>query len=190
LKKIRVFALIAALFMMLSLCACGDNAAVSGQPVSGGDLSGSDASVQEVSASDANWYAEMTDEQRELADVVLSSTDAFNAKDEAGYMATIDPDSEAYGETQEYIRLVFDKYSLTATVEKIEIVEMKLETAVLRVTQTTVRNGEGKAFSDARTVMLHTLVQRNGEWYISSTVVESRTELDTNWDIAAEVLGQ
>ncbi len=183
-NKFRFFALIAALVMILCLCACGGDDA----PVSGTDLSGTDVSATDVSDSDADWYAELSDIERAAADVVLSSTDAFNAEDEDAYMATVDPESEALAETLEYIRLVFEKYSLTAEVEEIEVVRMKGSTAELLVTQTTVRNGEGKAFADVRTLLRHSMICRDGVWYISSTVVESRTELDTSWDIAGDYL--
>lgn len=185
-RKIRFFALIMALVMMLSLCACGGDVGDAAE-VSGGDVSATDVSATDIAV---DWYSALSDEERVLADAVLSSTDAFNAEDEDAYMATIDPQSEAFDETLEYVRLVFSKYSLTATVEYIEIVEIKGDTAELRVTQTTVRNGEGKAFADARTVLLHTMVCRDGVWYISSTIVESRTELDTNWDTAADYLAE
>lgn len=174
LKKTAIFALIAALFIMLLLCSCGGNAE---SVVSEGDVSSSDVSSSDIDAA-VDWYDLLSEEERQLANVVLSSTDAFNSGDEAAYMATVDPESEAYDETLEYIKLVFKKYSLTAQIESIEVVEAGDTSAELRVVQTTVRNGsEGKKFTDVRTVLLHTMVCRDGVWYISATTVESRAEL-------------
>lgn len=177
--KFRITALILAAVMLLSLCACGENDAAA-EPASPTDA----ASNSDVSPSDAdNWYAAMEENERELADVVLSSTDAFNMKDVAGYMSTIDPESESYAETKEYVELVFEKYNLLASIDEIKVESIKDDEASVRVVQTTVRNGSGKKFADSQSVLLHTMVSRGGVWYISSTVVESTVQLNSNWDV-------
>lgn len=189
-RKRYLFAFTAAVLVMAVFSACSGEkreqtpADVPPAAVSSGELSGSD-----VSASDAgDWYAGLDGTGRELAAVILRSTDAFNAKDKAGYMAAIDRESEAYAETKKYVNYIFKHYMLTASVDSIEVVEAGEDSASVRVTQTTVRSGdveEGRTFADAQTVLLHTMTKRGGEWVISSTVVESRRELVSGWDALA-----
>jgi len=175
--KFRIIALFLAAVMLLSLCACGEKDAVEG------NISPIDAaSNSDVSPSDAdNWYDLLGDTEKMLADVVISSTDAFNMKDAEKYMSTIDP--ESYAETKEYIELVFEKYNLFAAIDKIEVESVKDDEASVRAVQTTIRNGSGKKFADSQSVLLHTMVCREGVWYISSTVVESTVQLNSNWDL-------
>ena len=180
--KFRVMSLLLALAMLVSLCACGKNDSADA-PVSSADA----VSATDVSPSDAdNWYATMGEKGRELADVVLSSTDAFNMKDAEKYMSTIDPDSRSYSETEEYVKVIFEKYNLLAEIDFIEVVSLKGDEASVRVTQTTVRNGSGKKFADSQSVLLHTMICRDGVWYISSTVVESTVQLNSNWNVLSD----
>lgn len=180
--KFRVIALLMAAVMLLSLCGCGEEENIQPQ-ISDTDV----VTSTDVSPSDAdNWYASMDEKSRELADVVLSSTDAFNMKDAAKYMSTIDPESESRKETEEYVKLVFEKYNLLASIDEIEVESVKNDKAVVRVTQTTVRDGSGKKFADSQSVLLHTMVNRAGVWYISSTIVESTVQLNSNWDVLAD----
>lgn len=180
--KFRVIALLLAAVMLLSLCGCGEEEAVQPQTSSSDVVTNTD-----VSPSDAdNWYDSMDETGKMLADVVLSSTDAFNAKDAEGYMASVDPESGSYAETKEYVGLVFEKYNLLASIDEIEVVSVKGDKASLRVTQTTIRNGSGKKFADSQSVLLHTMICREGVWYISETIVEAYTQLNSNWDVLAD----
>lgn len=180
--KFRVIALLTAVIMLLSLCGCGEKGGVQSQISDTDKVTNTDVSPSDTD----NWYTGMDEKGRELADVVLSSTDAFNMKDAEGYMASIDPESESYAETKEYVKLVFEKYNLLASIDRIEVESIKDDKAVVRITQTTVRDGSGKKFADSQSVLMHTMVCREGKWYISFTVVESIVELNSNWDVLAE----
>lgn len=189
-KKNYIFIIAAAVMIAAVFSACsgekdGQLPEASVMPA----VSAADVSASDVSASDADdWYAELDDTGREIAGVILSSTDAFNAKDKSGYMAAIDRESEAYAETKKYVNYIFKHYALTASIDSIEVVGQGENSASVRVTQTTVCSDvieEGRTFADAQTVLLHTMTKRGGEWFITSTVVESRRELESGWDALA-----
>ena len=193
-KKYYIIAIAAAMLIMTAFSACSGEkdaqlpADIAAAAVSSADISGSDAG----SFMPNNWYDALDTEGREIAKVILNSTDAFNAKDKAGYMAAIDRESDAYAETKKYVNYIFKHYGLTATIDSIEVIERDGDSAAVRVTQTTVSSEqveEGRTFADAQSVLIHAMTRRGGEWFITSTVVESRRELESGWD-ALEAFAQ
>ncbi|MBQ9994355.1 MAG: hypothetical protein IJP17_06555 [Clostridia bacterium] len=181
-KKFSIICLFA--LVILTLCGCSASGGDALPAVSGADtVSGADA----VSASDAeviDWREEIDAADMELANVIVSSTDAFNAEDVAAYMAVIDPESEIYASTEQSAKDVFAKYQLKAHIDNIVVLSREENTALLEVTQTTLRQEEGKTFYPTQAVLEHTLVRRGGVWYISHTVVKSSVELlEDRWDL-------
>lgn len=151
--------------------------------VSGTDTAGS----AEVSPTD--WYAGLSGEDRAIADMIISSTDAFNAEDIDAYMLFIDGSSPGYASTREDTAELFDNYQLIATIDDIKVDSLNEAkgTAKVTVTQTTVRDGkEGKGFAPVQNVLRHELVRRDGEWFFLSTTVVSRRELTDRWSMFIE----
>ena len=194
-NKRGLFAFLLSIIMLLSLLTgCGDEPAVSNTDVSGGDISGGDVSAADLSEEDevsaTDWRELLvTEDELAVAQVSVSSTDAFNAEDIDAYMALIDPASSAYDSTREQTVWLFETYHLNSVIDDLRIDSLSQDKAVVTVTQTTRRvNGEDKAFTPRRAELEHTLVKLNGGWLFSSTIVRSSVELIDPWsDFAAFV---
>lgn len=173
------FALIIA--MLVTLCACSSEKKPEAA-VSTADVSAVDVSAADVSPTD--WISELSDDELAVAQVIVSSTDAFNRGDIDGYMAFVDPKSSAYSDTQDAVKLVFDRYQLEAVIDDLDVTDITDSTATVTVTQTTAPVETGKySFTPVQTTLNHTLTNRDGKWYITSTVVENRVELVDYWGL-------
>lgn len=193
-----ILAAVLAFAAALCLCGCGkdapvsdtpdtDPAVVSGSSLSGSDVSDSDGDAVDVSPSDWIDYFEGED-ARAIAEMLADNCAALNAEDVDGYMAAIDPDSPSYKSTRKDAEELFENYNLTATIENASIV-MPFEgsdEAEATVTETMCRregDEEGKSFTAVETVLRHSLVRKDGRWFIASTVVSSRRELTDKWSL-------
>lgn len=215
----KIAAALAACILLAIPCGCGEDStpgtlsdsdlpAVSVSDVSGSDVSASDAGEQ-------GWYDALSSEKRAVADVVLRSVEAMNARDIDAYMATVDPESKVYNTTREDAEWVFGRYRLAVTIDDLSVDSIGKDTAVVTVTQTTlpltledvlvevsVSGSDVVSLTDlnpltgtdytylfdpCQTVLTHRMVMRGGEWYVSSTVIESYREISTQWDLLAAV---
>lgn len=148
--------------VLLLPCGCGgkdepdtilpDAPAVSGSDISASDVSSSDTSGSDVSASDVS-ASDVSGSDVSSADTgslsfddvdvngpvytVMLNAEAINARDINAYMATIDPDSEVFETTREDAEYTFAHYRLAVSINDVEIDEMKDDSAVVVVTQTT-----------------------------------------------------
>lgn len=179
--------------------------------VSFSDVSSADVSASDAAA--PGWYDVLTAEERSAADVVLRSVEAMNLRDIEAYMSTVDPESKVYSITREDAEWVFGRYRLAVTIDELSVDSIDGERAVITVTQTTiplaledvlvevaVSGSDAVSLTDLNpltdtdytylfdacvTELTHTMVNRGGVWYISSTVIESYREINDQWDLLA-----
>ncbi len=154
-KKHSVMRRLAAAAVLLALlvlpCGCGEDentndipftpaissTDVSDSDVSGSDVSESDVSFSDVSTSDSDWFSANEAEVTGPVYTLMLNAEAINARNINVYMGTIDPDSDSYDSTREDAEYAFAHYRLTVSVNDVEIKEMKGDTAIIEVTQTT-----------------------------------------------------
>ena len=223
-KSLRYVLAVMIVGALLSICGCGEEPAVDDGAVH--DSAALTGVTDEESAQNnsGSWYSLLTTEERAVADVILLSAEAMNARDADTYMTTVDPESKVYDSTLADAKWLFAHYRLLVMIDDLDVVSMDGDTAVVTVTQSTyplsleevlvevpvsgsdvTSTSDAASFSDAVryidpnplsgsdktgefapcvTVLTHTLTMRDGVWYISSTVIESRADVSSQSDDA------
>jgi len=129
----------AALCAMLAFpCGCGDEEPEPAPFPAAPQTSSADVSGADVSGSDiAGWFTSDSDVSGPVY-AIFTNAEAVNQRDIDAYMATVDPESDVYETTREDAEYMFAHYRLTVSIDNVKIVENTGDTAVVRVTQTTL----------------------------------------------------
>lgn len=109
-----------------------------------------------------------SDGEKEVISLIEKNLEYFNNEDVDAYMNTISSESLVYEPTKEAIVQVFELYDLEVSVDKIKVLEIDDETAIVQVTQTT-KKIEGQEFKNNKTTVKYTLIKTEDGWKLDNT---------------------
>lgn len=112
-------------------------------------------------------------DEREIRRAIDENLRTFNDKDVASHMATIDPQSPAYEQTEALSVELFSRFDLEAIAETVDILDVTDDTARVRVVQVTRELNNDPGFRDNRISVVHVLRKTAGEWKFYLAEIES-----------------
>ena len=111
-----------------------------------------------------------TTPEAEIRGMFEAQIEAMNKEDVDGYMATIDPESEAYEPTKKAMADLFAKGDLVLSLNSSELVSQTGDDAKFRTVITT-KNAKGDS-PGSKITALHELQKKNGKWVIIKSTLE------------------
>lgn len=116
-----------------------------------------------------------------ILNAVRANVQAMEARNLAGVMETIHPESLDYTATQQFMEELLANYTLRCTLENAKIVSVKQDEAQVSFVQTTEKVSGEMPFDDNLVEGIHLLKKHNGVWKIySSQIIKSEFLKKTN----------
>lgn len=180
-KKIlcRTALLLAVCCVLTLLCGCGKS-----------DIEKAieEYAVEYTATQNKNWQSELGEEYSGIAQLVVSSSDAFNSYDTTAYMNCIHPESPVHETTYEDIKWIAG-YALKTEIEDVSVLWCNGDNALVGITQLTYQVGEARfEYITTRTAAIHLLVCENDRWYFVESAVVSDTKLSGELDPFFEIV--
>jgi hypothetical protein len=116
-----------------------------------------------------------------VLNAVRANVQAMGARNLAGVMETIHPDSPNYAATQQVMEELLANYTLRCKLENAKVVSVEQDEAQVSFVQTTEKVSGEMPFDDNRVEGIHLLKKHDGVWKIySSHVTKSEFLKKTN----------
>lgn len=116
----------------------------------------------------------------EISYLLKKNTKALEDEDLDAYMSMIDEENSViYAQTEEMLEALFEEYDLSYEISDTEFISITEDRVRVQVTQLTTKVS-GAEYRDNESVLLHTLINRDGKWKFSKSDAKSVNYFDEN----------